>query len=608
MRIYFTRLFLLLIFLKVAIVWSQPAAQKNTSPIEAVKRVANKMVRTTPFTYKLVQNKPSTSFDNTKFINLARTFGSGKPGVAYLLSVINSPVDTTAAFQISHSDGIKIWVNKSIVYEKNKTQKAVVTYKERAMDLESEFSVPLKKGKNEIFLKSETAGNEWVLYLRPKRNLKDLKLSIEYLPLADTELSKLTNWLVIGPFPNPIVNNGRTGLNKVYEPENGFETGKLYQYDSTSIAWTIPKVEVGVDGMGSQGAWPGDHNFAWNYHAGGVAWAMCHLGDYTGQQSYASYARKYCDFYIDKKPFLKFWKYNLGAMGSGDAKIAETYMLDFTAAPALPLTYQLEHNKTLINKKEYEDFYNEIKEYVVNKQTRLPEGNFTRNMPHKYTTWADDMYMGIPFIVHASLLAKDEAEKKHLMDDAVNQIFAFNNQVWDTEFNLYRQSQYSDRKVKIPFWSRANGWGIWAVSEVLQYLPKNHPKYKALLSHYKAHVDGLLKYQDAQTGFWHNLIDKPDSYPETSGTAIFAMAMARGINNGWIERKKYEPYTLKAWKAVESMIETDGTLHGTCIGTNMSENIQDYYTRPVADDDTHGILPVLFAGIEVDKMMQNRAN
>lgn len=87
------------------------------------------------------------------------------------------------------------------------------------------------------------------------------------------------------------------------------------------------------------------------------------------------------------------------------------------------------------------------------------------------------------------------------MADAVNQLAAFDKQVWDPEFNLHRQAQYSDRKVKIPFWSRANGWGLWAYAEVLQYLPENHPQYQSLRAHFKAHIDALIKLQNLQTGF-----------------------------------------------------------------------------------------------------------
>lgn len=584
--------------------FSQTSQPKTKSPIEVTKLVADKMIRTTPFEYRLAPQKPNSTFDHIEFLNLARTFGSDQPGVAYALTVLDSPLDTVLSFQLSHSNGLKIWLNKQVVYQKAGDRKAAVQYKERAVELADAFSVSLKKGPNELLMKSETRGGAWVIYLRPTNPLKGLKLAIDKLPLVHIEVAQLANWLVIGPFPNPLSAGSRTGLDTPYEPERGFETGQIYTYDKASIAWTIPKIELTANGFGSTMAW-GDNNYSWNYHAGGVAWAMAHLAEYTGEEKYARYSQNYCQFFLEKRPYLAYQKYALGGLDKGDTRIWESHMLDFTAAPTLPYTYWLLHSGSLANREKYEAFYQAIKQYVVHEQVRLPEGNFTRETPHRYTTWADDMYMGIPFLVQASRLSKDPAEKARLLEDAVNQIFSFNKQVWDPQFHLYRQTQYSDRKVKIPFWSRANGWGLWATSEVLFYLTKNHPKRPALLAHFRSHIDGLLKYQNPQTGFWHNLIDKPDSYQETSGTAIFVMAMARGINQGWLDRKKYEASTLKGWKAIESMVDADGTLHGTCVGTNMSEDIRDYYTRPIADDDTHGILPVLFAGLEVEKMRRN---
>lgn len=66
-----------------------------------------------------------------------------------------------------------------------------------------------------------------------------------------------------------------------------------------------------------------------------------------------------------------------------------------------------------------------------------------------------------------------------------------------------------------------------AVTNILSELPKNHPLYKKMLKHYRDHVEGLIVWQD-KSGLWHNVLDVPESYLETSGTAIL-LCMARGI-------------------------------------------------------------------------------
>jgi len=155
--------------------------------------------------------------------------------------------------------------------------------------------------------------------------------------------------------------------------------------------------------------------------------------------------------------------------------------------------------------------------------------------------------------------------------------------------------------VKLPHWSRCNGWAIWAMSEVLGHLPPAHPKYAAILAHYRRHAASLARFQDA-AGFWRNVLDRPDSPQEVSGTAIFVMALARGVRHGWLDAKTYAPIVRKGWAALETQIDPDGTVHGICVGTMCSEDVEYYVQRPFYDNDTHGLFAVLFAGIEMAQL------
>ena len=163
-------------------------------------------------------------------------------------------------------------------------------------------------------------------------------------------------------------------------------------------------------------------------------------------------------------------------------------------------------------------------------------------------------------------------------------------------------ARYSNSSVKLPHWSRCNGWATWAMSEVLLNLRKDHPKYAVILAHFRRHVDSLLRFQDA-SGFWFNVLDRPDSPKEVSGTAIFTMGIARGVKNGWLQGTKYQQAALKGWEALQTRIDTDGTVYDICVGTMCSEDVEFYVQRPFYDNDTHGLFAVLFAGIEVHNML-----
>lgn len=103
---------------------------------------------------------------------------------------------------------------------------------------------------------------------------------------------------------------------------------------------------------------------------------------------------------------------------------------------------------------------------------------------------------------------------------------------------------------------------------------------------------------------YKNVLDKTESKDETSGTAIFTMAIARGVNNKWLTEREHKSSAIKGWNALKTVIEKDGSVHGTVVGTNVNMDVNFYYNRPVADNDTHGLFPLIFAGIEMSRMLR----
>jgi rhamnogalacturonyl hydrolase YesR len=152
-------------------------------------------------------------------------------------------------------------------------------------------------------------------------------------------------------------------------------------------------------------------------------------------------------------------------------------------------------------------------------------------------------------------------------------------------------------------WARANGWAVMTMVELLDVLPPEHPGYQAVLAQLRAHIKGLAAYQDG-TGFWHQLLDRPDSYLETSATAIYAYSIARAVNRGYVDKKAYAPMVMLAWNAVASKVNAQGMVEGTCVGTGMGFDPAFYYYRPVNVYAAHGYGPVLLAGAEVITMLK----
>jgi len=154
------------------------------------------------------------------------------------------------------------------------------------------------------------------------------------------------------------------------------------------------------------------------------------------------------------------------------------------------------------------------------------------------------------------------------------------------------------------FWGRANGWAILTLTEVLDVLPENHPDRQNIMKLLQAHIQGLASCQSGE-GFWHQLLDRNDSYLETSAAAIYVYCIAHAINKGWIDPLAYGPVAQLGWNAVTSKINDKGQVEGTCVGTGMAFDPAFYYYRPVNVYAAHGYGPVLLAGAEMIKLLKN---
>jgi rhamnogalacturonyl hydrolase YesR len=97
---------------------------------------------------------------------------------------------------------------------------------------------------------------------------------------------------------------------------------------------------------------------------------------------------------------------------------------------------------------------------------------------------------------------------------------------------------------------------------------------------------------------WHQLLDKPDSYPESSVTAMFCYTIAHAVNKGWLD-PSYLSIAFNGWEALFRHVTADGQLMDVCVGTGVEENIRFYYARPRVTNDTHGLGAFLLAGSEL---------
>ncbi|MFA5326843.1 MAG: glycoside hydrolase family 88 protein [Prolixibacteraceae bacterium] len=247
-----------------------------------------------------------------------------------------------------------------------------------------------------------------------------------------------------------------------------------------------------------------------------------------------------------------------------------------------------------------ETMINSYIDYISNKEFRLDDGTLARNRPQPNSIWLDDLFMSVPALAQ---MGKYTGDSKYF-DDAVKQVLQFGKRMFNYDKDLFMHGWIQGMEEHPQFhWARANGWAVMTMVELLEVLPENHSGRAQVLDLLRRHIRGLANYQDG-TGLWHQLIDRNDSYLETSATAIYTYAIARAINRGYVDAKIYGPMVCLAWNAVTTKVNAKGGVEGTCVGTGMGFDPAFYYFRPVNVYAAHGYGPVLLAGAEMIQLVK----
>jgi unsaturated rhamnogalacturonyl hydrolase len=328
----------------------------------------------------------------------------------------------------------------------------------------------------------------------------------------------------------------------------------------------------------------------WTYYMGVVLTGMMRASEATGNGAYRNYVSRNFQFFaanmsyfhdqwellqVPRASFYRFFRMNcLDDCGSMGAALAEYYRAD--------------------HQKRYLSALYRIANYIENVQLRLGDKTLSRPDPRYMTLWADDLYMSVPFLVQMGRIMEDQ----RYFDDASRQVLSYTSRLRDPATGLLRHAWFSDTQLpSVTSWGRANGWAVLAQTELLSNISTTHPLRDSLESVFVEHLKSLCMVQDS-TGLWHQVLDRPDSYLETSCSAMFCYGIARAVRKGWLD-SSYAGAAISAWKGICTRIRPDGRIEGICRGTEVGFDVDYYLNRPTPLNDTRGIGAVLLAGAEI---------
>ncbi|MES2151828.1 MAG: glycoside hydrolase family 88 protein [Pseudomonadota bacterium] len=227
------------------------------------------------------------------------------------------------------------------------------------------------------------------------------------------------------------------------------------------------------------------------------------------------------------------------------------------------------------------------------------DGSMEFGLPDSLTrwTWCDALFMAPPAWMRLYAATGDQ----RYMDLAVAHWWRTSDYLYDKSEHLYfRDSSYFNRREangQKVFWSRGNGWVMGGLVRMLQYLPAHHAARARFEQQFKEMADRLVTLQQ-EDGMWRASLLDPEHYPlkETSGTGLYTYALAWGVNQGLLERARFEPALRKGWAALNASVLADGRLiHVQPIGKD-PKSFDDKAT------EVYGVGAFLLAGSEIYRM------
>jgi len=250
---------------------------------------------------------------------------------------------------------------------------------------------------------------------------------------------------------------------------------------------------------------------------------------------------------------------------------------------------------------------------------KTKSGGYWHKKIYPWQMWLDGIFMGSTFMVrYASEFNAPEwydvaaTQTKMAYEKTLDQGSGLLMHAWDES----RQQKWCDPetgKSHYP-WSRATGWYIMAIVDILEYLPEDHPDRSDLITILQNTCEALLKVQDQKTGLWFQVLNqggREGNYIEGSGSAMFTYVFARGAHEGYLDDKYLEIAEKAFDNLTKELITTDEsgflTMHNICGGCGLGGNpyrdgsYEYYINEKRIDNDPKGVAPFILAAIELDR-------
>jgi unsaturated rhamnogalacturonyl hydrolase len=344
---------------------------------------------------------------------------------------------------------------------------------------------------------------------------------------------------------------------------------------------------------------PAGARWAWNYELGTLLEGMDAVWLNTADRRYFNYIKASVDQFVDADGAIPTWK-------------AEENQLDnILLGRQLLLLYGVTQDKR------YSKAATLLYEQLAH-QPRTPSGGFWHKQRYPNQMWLDGLYMAEPFYAEYAAFS----HHPDAFADVTHQFVLMDEHARDAKTGLLyhgwdesKQERWANKQTGLSsqFWGRAMGWYMMALVDTLDYYPQGDPGRKQLLALLERDAAAIAKYQDASTGLWYQVLDKPTAkgnYFESSASCMFVYSLAKAVRRGFLPAR-YLANAERGYKGILNHfiqagpgddVALTGTVKGAGLGGDpYRDGSYEYYIgEKVASNDPKGVGAFLLASTEME--------
>jgi unsaturated rhamnogalacturonyl hydrolase len=141
-------------------------------------------------------------------------------------------------------------------------------------------------------------------------------------------------------------------------------------------------------------------------------------------------------------------------------------------------------------------------------------------------------------------------------------------------------------------WGRGNGWAVLGLFRFLDALGAD--RIPTELRERFTRLMECLRDCQSPGGSWRNIVDDPDSYPESSTTAMTTCAITGAVRSGLVA-ESYTTTADRAWQSIAHRIDASGHLQGVSYRPGINTDPARYEHTPLVGAYPWGQGPYLLA-------------